>query len=119
MLISFFPPIFTALRRLGGQQNGTCTPNGLMNAVELDVRNLRDWLAGTIPGTGNQVDWAVMNGYILYFSDRRGMMPDKNVLPNTKVGEYGFEDVVNAASSVGTPDGALEPNNPGTVQSPE
>ena len=99
--------------------NGTCTPNGLMNAVELDVRNLRDWLAGTIPGTGNQVDWAVMNGYILYFSDRRGMMPDKNVLPNTKVGEYGFEDVVNAASSVGTPDGALEPNNPGTVQSPE
>jgi len=98
--------------------NGSCTPNGLLSAVELDVRNLRDWLAGTIPGTGTQVDWAVMNGYILYFSDRRGMLPDPNAV-NTKVGEYGFEDVVNAGSSTGTPDGALEPSNPGTTQSPE
>jgi len=64
------------------------------------------------------VDWAVMNGYILYFSDRRGMLPDPNAV-NTKVGEYGFEDVVNAGSSTGTPDGALEPSNPGTTQSPE
>jgi hypothetical protein len=99
--------------------NGTCTPNGLMNAVEIDVGNLKRWLAGTIPGNGTQVDWAAQNGYVLFFSDRRGMVADPFTIPAVKVGEYGFEDVVNAGSSAGVPDGALEALNPGTTQSPE
>jgi hypothetical protein len=49
------------------------------------------------------------NGYLLYFSDRRGMIADPNVAPAATTGEYGFEDVINANSATGTPDGALEP----------
>ena len=45
-----------------------------MNAVEIDVGNLSKWLAGTIPGSGTSVDFNAQNGYILYFSDRRGML---------------------------------------------
>lgn len=89
----------------------TCSVNGVMNAVELDVANLRKWLKGTIGTTGNQVDYVSQNGYILYFSDRRGMLGDPNSLPtaNTIQGEYGFEDVINTPSgSAGKPDGAAE-----------
>lgn len=101
----------------------SCTVNGVMNAVELDVNNLRRWLNGTIGATGNQVDYVSQNGYILYFSDRRGMLPDPNSTPvaNTIQGQYGFEDVINSASNNGTPDGAAE--TPVTIkgkpQSPE
>lgn len=93
---------------------GTCAVNGVMNAVELDVYNLRRWLMGLIGGTGNQVDYASQNGYVFYFSDRRGMLPDplavppEPVSPNLK-GDYGFEDVINTPSAnAGTPDGAPE-----------
>ncbi len=88
-----------------------CNVNGIMNAVEIDVGNLRRWLGQTaggkpaIAGSGTQVDYVQQNGYVLYFSDRRGMVPQGGVT----IGEYGFEDVVNSGSSAGTPDGALEP----------
>ena len=89
----------------------TCSVNGLMNAVELDVANLRKWLKGTIGTTGTQVDSASQNGYILYFSDRRGMVADPLAGPPVIVGEYGFEDVINTPSGTsGKPDGSLEAN---------
>lgn len=87
---------------------GSCTVNGIMNAVELDIGNLRKWLKGTTGTTGSQVDYVSQNGYILYFSDRRGMLPDPNAVPSKLQGEYGFEDVINSASNNGTPDGAPE-----------
>ncbi len=89
---------------------GSCTVNGIMNAVELDIGNLRKWLKGTTGATGSQVDYISQNGYILYFSDRRGMLPDPNStpVPNKLQGEYGFEDVINSASNNGTPDGVAE-----------
>ncbi|HZQ68787.1 MAG TPA: hypothetical protein VFA68_09745 [Terriglobales bacterium] len=105
----------------------SCSVNGVMNVVELDVGNLKRWLKGTIPGTGNQVDYVSQNGYILYFSDRRGMLPDplavppEIVAPNLK-GDYGFEDVINTGGgNSGTPDGALEApvSIKGKNQSPE
>ena len=34
--------------------DNSCTTNGVMNAVEIDVGNLAKWLAGTIPGSGTQ-----------------------------------------------------------------
>jgi hypothetical protein len=34
------------------QGNSSCTANGVMNAVELDVGNLKKWLAGTGGGSG-------------------------------------------------------------------
>jgi len=87
-----------------GLAGSQCYVNGVMNAVELDVGNLNQWLLAN-PGL---VDFSGQNGYLLFFSDRRGMLPDPNVVPNTTNGEYGFEDVVNSASPTGTPDGVLE-----------
>lgn len=96
---------------LGGSE---CFVNGVMNAVELDVGNLNLWLQGVLPGHGISVNSTAENGYVLYFSDRRGMQIDPNDPNGPSVnGEYGFEDVVNAASITGTPDGVLEPSTPG------
>jgi hypothetical protein len=82
-----------------------------MNAVEIDVGNLAKWLAGTIPGSGTSVDYLAQNGYILYFSDRRGMLLNPNPPLGgaaSKSGDAGLEDVINRASGAGVPDGTLE-----------
>jgi hypothetical protein len=94
----------------------SCTPNGVMNAVELDVGNLNNWLDGKFGATGKSVDWTQSNGYILYFSDRRGMQYKSG---NTNlIGEYGWEDTINLANN-GVPDKVLEPALPGKTTSPE
>jgi hypothetical protein len=54
------------------------------------------------------VDYVSQNGYILYFSDRRGMLPDPLAVPSVIKGSYGFEDVINSSSNNGTPDGQPE-----------
>jgi Tfp pilus assembly protein PilX len=91
------------------QGNNSCTANGVMNAVELDVGNLKAWLSGQIGSSGTSVDYLAQNGYVLYFSDRRGMLRDPNPPhANTKTGDSGLEDVINASSAAGTPNGALE-----------
>src|SRR3984893_13485863 len=97
-----FPRDFTAL---AGTQ---CNVNGIMNAVELDVGNLNQWVRGFFPGGLPPIDYSGQNGFLVYFSDRRGMQPDPNN-GNLLSGEYGFEDVINSGSPTGTPDGALEP----------
>ncbi|MGH9498967.1 MAG: hypothetical protein ACRD3L_07465 [Terriglobales bacterium] len=101
----------------------SCAPLGIMNAVEIDVGNLKQWLAGATGASGGLVDYATQNGYVLYFSDRRGMMPNPNgtqVDPaNTKTGDSGFEDVINLGSQVGTPDGVLQAVQAGKTQSSE
>ena len=108
--------------------DASCTSNGIMNAVEIDVGNLKRWLAGSIGSTGTSVDYATQNGYILYFSDRRGMLPNPNVASGgganfVKTGDSGLEDVINANGAgdgaAGTPDGALEPIPAGKTVSPE
>lgn len=100
--------------------NNSCTLNGVMNAVEIDVNNLRLWLAGAIGTSGTNVDYLVQNGYVVYFSDRRGMLPNPNVTPVAKTGDSGLEDVINSSSgAAGTPDGALEPVPSGRTLSPE
>ena len=104
--------------------------NGVMNFVELDVANLQRWFAcngitpvvgtcsgtqalGAGPGQPNEI-----GGYIVYFSDRRGNYkagPDNLAsnppLVKNETAEYGNEDIINAASLAGTPDGVLEPVN--------
>jgi hypothetical protein len=67
------------------------------------------------------VESVSQNGYNLYFSDRPGMLPNPNN-GNLKQGEYGFEDVINAAAGGGlgaAPDAVLEPAPPAKTQSPE
>jgi hypothetical protein len=103
--------------------NNSCSTNGVMNAVEIDVGNLKQWLAGTTGVSGTSVDYVVQNGYVLYFSDRRGMLPNPNApppnTPGTKSGDSGLEDVINGSNAVGTPNGALEPKPAGKTYSPE
>lgn len=88
------------------QTTTNCRVGGVMNLAEIDVNNLRKWLAGTIGKSGPMVDYTTQNGYILYFSDRRGMIVNPNL--SYKNGEYGFEDVVNPTSASGTPNGKLD-----------
>jgi hypothetical protein len=105
----------------------SCTPAGVMNAVELDVGNLKRWLAGATGVNGAAVNFTNQNGYILYFSDRRGMLPNPNgtfvtVPPfagGFKTGDSGLEDSINSSTLAGAPDGALEPTPPGKQESPE
>jgi Tfp pilus assembly protein PilX len=96
--------------------NGLTTPgvNGVMNAVEIDVGNLKKWLAGTTGATGTQISSLAENGYVLYFSDRRGMLTTSG----NDAGNYGFEDTINLSSS-GVPNGSPEPVPPGKTLSPE
>jgi hypothetical protein len=97
-----------------GDTGTSCSPGGIMNAVELDVGNLWLWLQGKAPyagGSGALVNSALNNGYILYFSDHRGMLADTNPLGtfyNNISGMSGLNDTVNGSSSNGTPDNSLE-----------
>lgn len=99
-------------RDAGARGGSTCSPIGLMNAVELDVGNLNLWLKRQGPyaaSSGNNVNSTKDNGYILYFSDHRGMIPDPD--PNyagRMSGSSLLEDVINTGSQLGVPDGALE-----------
>ncbi len=101
--------------RPAGDPSTMCSPNGVMNAVELDVGNLWLWLQRSGPyagGSGNLVNPLNFNGYILYFGDHRGMTVDQYPLTgfyNGFSGMSGINDVVNSSSSVGVPTGTLEP----------
>jgi len=99
----------------------SCTANGIMNAVEIDVGNLQQWLEGNIGTSGTNVNSSTQNGYVLYYSDRRGMLPNPTLYGTTftKSGDSGLEDVVNASSAAGTPGGVLDPVPPGRTLSPE
>jgi hypothetical protein len=100
----------------GTQVFTPCSPIGVMNAVELDVGNLWLWLQKTGPytgGSGALVNNTNFNGYIVYFSDRRGMLPDPNPpgasVYNGITGPSGLEDTINSTSVTGVPDKKLEP----------
>jgi len=112
---------YTPAAGSGGYPNtySSCSVNGIMNAVELDVGNLARWLNGTMGNgtTGANVNWAAMNGYVIYFSDHRGMLTDPNpsngggTPAGVISGESGIEDVVNSAQNLtsNATDGVLEP----------
>lgn len=102
----------------------SCSVNGIMNAVELDVGNLSRWLnAGTtlpgghIAGSGANVNYTNYNGYVLYYSDHRGMLPSTHPSNGGQTaagvinGESGIEDVINRSQpqTSTTMDGVLEP----------
>jgi hypothetical protein len=83
------------------------TMGGVMNYISIDIGNLSRWFSGAIGTTGAQA--LNNNGYIVYFSDRRGNHDDSQPgAPET--GEYGNEDSVNSAAGSGSsaPNGVLE-----------
>jgi Tfp pilus assembly protein PilX len=99
--------------------NNGCAVNGIMSAVEINVGNLGKWLSGAAPyagDVGKTVNYANQNGYILYFSDHRGMLVDPNPSNGGQTpagiisGEAGLEDVVNSSQGLTstTPDGVKE-----------
>ena len=100
----------------GTKTYSTCSVNGIMNAIDLDVGNLAKWLNGTIPGSGLSVNYTNQHGYVLYFSDHRGMLPSTHASNGGQTpagvinGESGLEDVVNSSQNLTstTPDGVLE-----------
>jgi Tfp pilus assembly protein PilX len=101
--------------RPGGDPQTACSPNGIMNAVEIDVGNLWLWLQGAGPyagGFGPSVNSTLNNGYILYFSDHRGMLADQYKLTtfyNNISGMSGLNDTINSTSVNGVPNNTLEP----------
>lgn len=84
-----------------------CHVGGIINLVEIDVNNLRRWLMGKIGTNGGIVENQSQNGYILYFSDRRGMQGDP-FAGGTKFGDYGFQDNVNPGDVAGAPNGTVD-----------
>jgi hypothetical protein len=82
-----------------------CRIGGVLNLVEIDVNNLRRWLTGAIGANGGATEFTSQNGYILYISDRRGMIASPTA--GTKNGEYGYEDVINPGNAAGNPDQTL------------
>jgi Tfp pilus assembly protein PilX len=114
--INFYDPREGEMR---DNPNG-CAVNGIMNAVELDVGNLGLYLAGKGPYgglSGKLINITSQNGYVLYFSDHRGMLHDPNptnagATPAGVIsGNAGLEDVVNSGQGItsSTPDGVKEP----------
>jgi len=90
----------------GNNTYSSCSVNGIMNAVELDVGNLANWLKGTIGVNGPNVNYTNFHGYVLYFSDHRGMLPSTHASNGGQTpagvinGESGIEDVVNSAQNL-------------------
>jgi len=92
----------------------TCAVGGIMNLVELDVGNLRRWLTGAIGSSGTQTEYSSLNGYLLYFSDRRGQRDASG----NATGSYRYEDLIDPANANGyggsaplpliTPNGVLD-----------
>ncbi|HET9833480.1 MAG TPA: hypothetical protein VFP91_17290, partial [Vicinamibacterales bacterium] len=75
---------------------------GVMHYMMLDVANLSRWFQGAIGATGNTA--LSINGYTVYFSDRRS---NRNAA-NQETGDYGWEDFVNPASAAGAPNGVID-----------
>ena len=85
--------------------NTAMTMGGVMHYISIDVANLKRWFAGTIGATGSQA--LNNNGYIVYFSDRRG---DHNEAlgGEPETAEYGFEDAINPANAAWVTNGVLD-----------
>ena len=102
----------------GGDCPAGITPTlaGVMNYVEIDVANLARWFSGSIGAKGAPP--ATTTGYLLYISDRRGNQVDsQNGSAETgancgagkcKLGNFGWEDFVNPASTNGVPNNVLD-----------
>jgi hypothetical protein len=100
--------------------NNQVTLGGIMNYIELDVKNLAKWFSGTIGASGPNTQDPVVapNNFVVYVSDRRG-----NYLPTGtavgswpplspsahETGEYGYFDLVNSGDPKGCPDNKIEP----------
>ena len=86
--------------------NATMALGGVVSYIALDVNNFRRWVTGAIGATGNLASNNDGNGYIVYFSDRRGNH-DPALAGALETGEYGFEDSLNPLNAVWAKDNVL------------
>ena len=100
--------------------NNQVTLGGIMNYIELDVKNIAKWFSGTIgtSGPSTQDPAVAPNNFVVYVSDRRGnYLPAGTAVgswpplsPSTsETGEYGYFDLVNSGDPKGCPDNRIEP----------
>jgi hypothetical protein len=105
--LDFYPNVFFDAREGNSRLlavDADMNLGGLFSYVALDANNFRRWVSGAIGATGAQV--LNNNGYIIYFSDRRGNHDP--ALPNSaETGEFGFEDSVNPINAVWAKDNTL------------
>ena len=99
------------------------TLGGIMNYIELDVKNLAAWFNGTLPAAGSsgpstRDPASAPNNFVVYISDRRGNYLPTGTAVGTwpplspsahETGEYGYFDVVNSTDPKGCPDNKIEP----------
>jgi Tfp pilus assembly protein PilX len=102
---------FTTPSAPGNKPGYYLTASGAIYYVELDVTNLARWFTGTIGKTGRPA--AGTTGYLVYFSDRRGNQPCAPTANcpggvQQKLGNLGFEDIINPLSSTSTPNGVVD-----------
>jgi hypothetical protein len=107
----YWPNVLFDAREATYRTQATTAPmamGGVMNYVGIDVRNLARWFSGAIGTTGATA--LNNNGYIVYFSDRRGNHNDADA-GQPETGEYGNEDSINNLQGGGSeaPNGILEP----------
>ncbi len=91
---------------------------GVMNYVEIDMKNLTRYLSGGLPGSGHLAydSSTAPNDYTVYVSDRRGNYTASPITaswpPNsptqTETGEYGFQDIVNPNNAAGCMNASLD-----------
>jgi len=100
--------------------NNQVTLGGIMNYIELDVKNIAKWFSGTIgtSGPSTQDPAVAPNNFVVYVSDRRGNYLSAGTAvgswpplsPSTReTGEYGYFDLVNSGDPKGCPDNRIEP----------
>lgn len=99
---ALFDPREGNLRDNFAQASTQIPLGGIMHYVEVDVANLTRWFTGAIGASG--VTAKSVNGFTVYFSDRR---TNRNAV-NQETGEYGFEDKVNPADVNGLPNLTLD-----------
>jgi Tfp pilus assembly protein PilX len=96
------------------------TLNGVMQYIEIDVKNLARYLGGALPGSG-QLAYdpnVAPNDFSVYISDRRGNYASSKTWAGTwpplspighETGEYGWTDFVNLTNpATGCPNNTLD-----------
>jgi len=105
-----------------GAYGSRVTLGGVMNYVELDIKNLAKWLNGTLPTSGSsgpstQDPNIAPNNFVVYISDRRGNYEPSAPFTGTwpplspsgnETGEYGYSDYINPSTQTGCPNGTLD-----------
>jgi hypothetical protein len=99
--------------------NSMVALGGVMQYIEVDAKNLAQYLSGTLGGSGHSSydPNNAPNDYVLYISDRRGNYYNGAAFaggwpplsPSThETGEYGFSDFANPSDANGCPNKALD-----------